>query len=260
MKKTLTILAFVFMYSGMNAQVIDTMFMLCQYKHKNTIPRASGVKIEIDTMNLETGKNISKFYSYHNKIVDSLRFSSGVAAPSPYKKTASKYIIYTDYVKNNITVSDVAIARMYRYFEKLEIPKWTIHDETKKVLSHTCQKATGRFRGRDYVAWYALDIPISRGPYKFNGLPGLILEISDTESLFTFECIAIETNHSTIINENTNDKLISKKEYINMIKKHNDNPRASIEELFRSDGAINPSDVAKHISAEKKPYNPIELE
>lgn len=250
------------MYSGMNAQIIDTMFMLCQYKHKNTIPRSSGVKVEIDTMNLETGKNISKFYSYHNKIVDSLRFASGVAAPTPYKKTASRYIIYTDYVKSNITFADhsMTTVEMFKYIEKLENQKWTIHDETKKILSHTCKKATGRFKGRDYVAWYAVDIPVSRGPYKFNGLPGLILEISDTESLFTFECIAIETNHSAIINENKDDRLVSKKEYIDMVKKYNDNPRAGFEQLLKWSGALNPSEASKHISVEKIPYNPIELE
>lgn len=187
MKKTIIILAFIFMYNSMNAQIIDTMFMLCQYKHKNTIPRYSGSREETDTMNLEIGKNISKFYSYHNKIVDSLRIGYG-AVPTPYKKTASRYIIYTDYVKNNITFADYSrmTTEMFKYTEKLENPKWNIHDETKKILSHTCKKATCRFRGRDYVAWYATDIPVSRGPYKFNGLPGLILEISDTESLFTF--------------------------------------------------------------------------
>jgi GLPGLI family protein len=240
----------------MNAQIIDTMFMKCQYKHKNSVK----MKEEIDTMNLETGKNISKFYSYHNKVVDSLRFEYGVAAPLPYKKTSSSYIIYTDYVKNDITVSEVLLSKRYYYIEKLENPQWIIYDETKKILSHTCKKATCRFRGRDYVAWYATDIPVSRGPYKFNGLPGLILEIYDTELMFIFECIAIETNHEVIINENNDDMLISKKEYIDMVKKYNDNPRAGFEQLLKWAGAINPSDAAKIIPEGKRPYNPIELE
>ena len=54
---------------------------------------------------------------------------------------------------------------------------WTLTDEHKDVLGYSCQKATARFRGRDYTAWVATDIPISNGPWLLGGAPGLILEL-----------------------------------------------------------------------------------
>lgn len=50
------------------------------------------------------------------------------------------------------------------------------------------------FRGRSYVAWFTMDIPIENGPWKFAGLPGLILKVYDDKKLYDFECVKIEKN------------------------------------------------------------------
>ncbi|MBS1735943.1 MAG: GLPGLI family protein [Bacteroidetes bacterium] len=60
---------------------------------------------------------------------------------------------------------------------------WNLSDEIKKIDTFDCYKATASFRGRNYVAWYAPSIAISEGPWKFGGLPGLILEIYDTSKV-----------------------------------------------------------------------------
>jgi GLPGLI family protein len=66
----------------------------------------------------------------------------------------------------------------FHYLKELN-PKfdWVLINETKKIGDFTCNKATCHFRGRDYVAWYTNEIPVPHGPWKFQGLPGLILEV-----------------------------------------------------------------------------------
>ena len=54
---------------------------------------------------------------------------------------------------------------------------WILTNETKKIGNFNCNKATCHFRGRDYTAWYTMEIPVPYGPWKFQGLPGLILEV-----------------------------------------------------------------------------------
>ncbi|MCF6347622.1 MAG: GLPGLI family protein [Flavobacteriaceae bacterium] len=62
--------------------------------------------------------------------------------------------------------------------------KWKLHEETKKIGKFTCQKATIKFRGRNYIAWFTNKIPVPYGPWKFKDLPGLILEVYDTDNIF----------------------------------------------------------------------------
>ena len=86
----------------------------------------------------------------------------------------------------------------YRYSEPVPHWEWTLSKETQTILEHQCQEATCHWRGRDFVAWFATDIPIRRGPWKFGGLPGLILKLYDTDRLYTFEAIGIEKGNYPI--------------------------------------------------------------
>ena len=82
--------------------------------------------------------------------------------------------------------------------ESVPVQEWTIHDDTMLLIGQRYQKATCYFRGRKYEAWFTMDIPISKGPWKFGGLPGLILKITDDKYLYSFECIRIEQFTSPI--------------------------------------------------------------
>src|SRR3712207_1960357 len=64
-------------------------------------------------------------------------------------------------------------------------PQWQfIPDDTIRVSGYLCNKAQINYAGRNYTAWYAIDIPIPYGPFKFWGLPGLILKIEEETGLF----------------------------------------------------------------------------
>jgi GLPGLI family protein len=69
--------------------------------------------------------------------------------------------------------------------------RWKMTQEEKSIGSILCRKATGYFRGREYIAWYAPEIPVRLGPWKFEGLPGLILEIYDTRKQVFFSATSV---------------------------------------------------------------------
>lgn len=83
---------------------------------------------------------------------------------------------------------------------------WKLHKETKKIGDFNCQKATIKFRGRNYTAWFTNEIPIRYGPWKFQGLSGLILEVYDDDYF-----LHIVTN-SVKINENENCSILFEEE------------------------------------------------
>ncbi len=70
--------------------------------------------------------------------------------------------------------------------EKLE---WKILPDKKKIADLDCQKATVNYGGRSWTAWFTQSIPVPEGPYVFNGLPGMIVNISDNQSDYSFNLI-----------------------------------------------------------------------
>jgi GLPGLI family protein len=69
---------------------------------------------------------------------------------------------------------------------------WHIQTETAMIQGKKCQLATVEYKGRKYNAWFTNEIPISEGPYKFGGLPGLIVKIEDTKKQHIWELTGIE--------------------------------------------------------------------
>ncbi len=96
---------------------------------------------------------------------------------------------------------------------------WQITNEKKKVQVFNCTKATLSFRGREFVAWFTTEIPVAFGPWKFHGLPGLILEVHDVNNLFSWSAVKITYPFKSDIklkseHNSANSKTISLKEYI----------------------------------------------
>lgn len=74
--------------------------------------------------------------------------------------------------------------------------QWQIHEETKIIGGFMCLKATTNFKNNNYTAWFTTDIPVPFGPWKFNNLPGLILECKDDSNFYqiTADKIIINSN------------------------------------------------------------------
>lgn len=79
---------------------------------------------------------------------------------------------------------------------------WEIRPVQDTILSYACTRADIHYAGRDYTAWYAPEIPIPDGPWKLQGLPGLILKAEDKEGFFLFEAIGLETLENACITMN----------------------------------------------------------
>lgn len=98
------------------------------------------------------------------------------------RKMLIKKFFYNN--KKNLFFKDIFQSTTLLVKENDLIWNWKLNNETKKIGLFNCNKANITFRGRNYTAWYTTEIPVSFGPWKFNGLPGLILEIYDTRKEF----------------------------------------------------------------------------
>jgi len=94
--------------------------------------------------------------------------------------------VFRDFEKDSIIFREVGSKFMNAIIvtDKWEKIMWEIIDENKNIGEYTCKKAIGKFRGRNYTAWFTEDIPIPSGPWKLYGLPGIILEAYDSNMEF----------------------------------------------------------------------------
>ena len=91
--------------------------------------------------------------------------------------------------------------------------EWSFNDEeTDSIIGYDCRKATVEFAGRSYIAWFTPEIPLPFGPYKFGGLPGLILKLEDAERQYIWVAVGFERDNAPIMEytyRDGNDKRCS---------------------------------------------------
>lgn len=102
--------------------------------------------------------------------------------------------------------------------------EWQLHNETKKIGNFNCYKATTikEVKGRNGLiktpieAWYTLELAIPFGPVGFNGLPGLIVELTMRKYKYTIQKIALNPTNEIVIKKPTNGKKVTKQEFENI--------------------------------------------
>ena len=186
--------------------MIDRAHMKCLYRYVYTFDTLKN-ELRDDLLILQIGKEVSKCYSYYTFQCDSLRRTpdgakvwselfrratekDGIYGDFPHVRMST--YVYKNYPTGQMTITDRISLQDYCYVDSLHTQTWTMGDSTREVLGYTCQQATADFRGRHWTAWFATDIPVSDGPWKLGGLPGLILEAYDEGQQHVFTAVGLE--------------------------------------------------------------------
>lgn len=189
-------------------------FYSFSYKNKKSTHASSGVAIYHffhirDTTN--TGRiweedfqmafntQRSLYTSYTKQMQDSILKSKVEAAASAGSNQINMGLFVPSTAENIFTSANERTVYINKFFsennylikEVMEQVNWKIEKETKILLGYTCQMATGICKGRKYTAWFTTDIPVSFGPWKLQGLPGLIMEAYDDSQRIKFTCTKI---------------------------------------------------------------------
>ena len=151
-------------------------------------------KREKDLMRLDIGEHSSQYISIIGEFLT--KNKSDIMA----KRIKDPYAGYTtlrdEVFKNTPDEGYLRFVHMPGWVscrEKIEgLFDWQLQDGDSIVCGYPCHKAITTFRGRTWTVWYTLDLPYSDGPWKFCGLPGLVLYAYDSEDKFRFNCIGIE--------------------------------------------------------------------
>jgi len=192
---------------GFSQKKLDNAYLKCQYEYIWKQDTLSG-KSRDDLLILKVGENLSKCYRYYSNEVDSIMAlpngdelwtqifeaelkKKGVAARNFPRKRLRTYV-YKNYPSGKMTVTDGVSLQDFIYEDESNAQQWEIRDSTKTILDYPCQMTVCNFRGRQWTAWFTTDIPVSDGPWKFGGLPGLIMEAYDKGNQYVFTIVGLQ--------------------------------------------------------------------
>ena len=159
-------------------------------------------KVLTDTFRLRFNDSKALFYRVDDFISDSTRLNDADTWARDVNKTLTKkkrndktgmrYYILTDLQEKTYVYKDHIGTNAFRYTDSLPTFNWKILPEHKNIAGHKCTKAVGKYMGRTYEAWFATDITACLGPWKFYGLPGLVMSVYDTHRQYTFTFIDMQ--------------------------------------------------------------------
>lgn len=164
----------------------------------------------------------------------------------------------------------LSISPFLVYSDSIPTLKWDFSGEDNDtIMGYECRKATTEFAGRQYAAWFAPEIPLPFGPYKFGDLPGLILKIEDEERQFIWEAIGFQRTNVPIMEytyQDGNDKKCSVSDAEKTIARYFNSPVGFLIASLGGDGSrvhivgkdgkrMNNNEAAQ----QSIPYKPLEI-
>ncbi|MCQ4035805.1 GLPGLI family protein [Kaistella montana] len=224
--------------------------VIYEYKFAPDSTKIDSLKTE--WMYLDINKNGSKYYSKSSFESDSIvnesikkQMAAGMKSISVSRQSNGGEInyevekTYPDY--KTFLVSSIG-NDSYKVAEDRK-PDWKILQEKKKIGEFQVQKATTNFAGRNWTAWFTIEVPIQDGPYKFSGLPGLIVQIEDQTGTHKMELKGLKKIPETKTEElNTQGKDIpftrkkplevNRSQYVKQLKQYQNDPVQGMREIL----------------------------
>lgn len=113
---------------------------------------------------------------------------------------------------------------------------WKILSDKQKIGKWDCQKAETYFAGRKWTAWFTSSIPLQDGPYKFRGLPGLIVKATNLNETISFELKAVQN----IVKQDLDDDFekqfnptpVTYQQYVKLYKNYLKDPIAGVRKAY----------------------------
>ena len=156
-------------------------------------------------------------------------------------RSSIDYIVEKDLVKN-ITYFKTRLGRDQYTYEEDRKMDWKILPETVKIGEYEAQKAETTFAGRKWYAWFTQDIPFQDGPYKFKGLPGLIIKVEDAKGDYSFDLQQSKkiTEFPNFDNRGGNPIKVKRADFEKQEKLYRKDPVSFVTNSFSQGGAPAP--------------------
>ena len=203
-KATLIISAMLMTFSAsaqMPSKATEKVDTLCQTKFTavyqytiNTTDEKGEAVTDSARLALQVGDGIWRTWAYERYLIQVNRDEELGWDKSYFMKNEALMHIATTtvgYPEGKTTTLESIPPLQYEVTEDTEKPSWNIMEGSDSVCGYLCQKANSEFRGKKWNVMYTEEIPTTAGPWKLQGLPGLMTYATDSEGIHTFRLIAL---------------------------------------------------------------------
>lgn len=183
------------------AQNPDTAQLLVHYKFSHIRDTTNREHPYTENMVLIVGKTAGAYKSYDKRLQDALfkkqvqeqMANSADGRVNIQRRSSGSGTEYYQFPNGKkLARKEPLLFNSYLITDALPAIDWKISGDTATFGGLHCQKATAHFKGRDYTAWFSPDLPLHIGPWKLNGLPGVIVEAYDTKKEVDFKFDGVE--------------------------------------------------------------------
>lgn len=226
--KKLSIIALAFFIQQVSAQAN-------RFVYQVTMKPDAENKTDIKTENayLDIAQDKSVFYSENRIKRDSIMqkaFQGGGGRGSINRdqmeglRTNINYTVEKDKSNQKTYFKDRIGRDIYSYEEDRPL-NWKISSETRKIGEYKVQKAEADFAGRKWTAWFTTDLPYQDGPYKFGGLPGLIVKVEDDKGDYSFDLMKnYKITELPTLNQFGNTLKVKRSDFVKQQKRFQTDP------------------------------------
>jgi len=145
---------------------------------------------------VEIGSKVRKDYSITLEAKEKDNYKVSKEGGNPSTRLSTDVYPFELFVYNDGTTRcnhrTLLTGPILQFSEIIPSFDWKIGNETIEVAGYSSRKATVSFGGREWTAWFAEDIPVNGGPYKFCGLPGLITKVVSNDGSYEWTMTGIE--------------------------------------------------------------------
>lgn len=144
-----------------------------------------------------------------------------------------------------------ASGKRYCVQDTIKFVEWQLESDTMTIRGMRCQKASGKFNNIRYIAWFAPQIPISAAPFKYRGLPGLLIECNNITNNTKFGMVELAWPlKEAVILDSCNEQsiFVTRNELQEIIEKQNTKGRKLaeiIEKAKKEEKVLNIKDILK---------------
>jgi GLPGLI family protein len=181
------------------------------------------VRYSVECKTLYQGKYMELRATNKESLCDIIRITRMVYTENGnkfYENKESHRYFYKDYNTNCITGSYNHRGTHFIVKEEMNMMKWRFFSKNEEILNYSCQMAETEFRGRTYQVWFTRELPFKASPWKFHGIPGVVLKARSTDEVFLLEAtsLKIQEPKKPLTNPYKADKSISWEEFVRIYK------------------------------------------